>query len=334
PRIALQDAATADEAARATGSPATPDEPAPAPGPRRRRRWVPALVMLVVVALLAGAGFWWMQYGRWTEVPDFSRARGQQEISTLAKKADVDVALQAPQFSETVGEGYPVAISPKPGTKVTRGKDVRITLSKGLERYIFDSSWLGQPAADILAQIDKLTHAKITVTQAQDYSESVAKDSVISFSPPAGTALKPGETVTMTVSAGRKPVPLPDVAGKSPEAATTALTDAGFAPTVSPDQEFSDVPAGQVARTDPKAGTELQPGAGAAVTIVVSKGPDLVEVPSVTGKTTADAKAALEAAGFAVKVSTVFTTLGLVAAQSPSGGTKAKRGSTVTIQVV
>lgn len=319
---------------------AVADEPVPAEGAtsvrpgRRRKRWLIPLVLLVIVGLLAGAGFWWMQYGRWTQVPDFSQANGQRAVSQLAKDADVSITLREAEFSETVAEGYPITIKPKAGTKVTRGSAVEIVLSKGPERYVIDPSYVGKPADEILAKIEKLVGDKVTLNVTEDYSETAPKDAIASFSPPAGTSLKPGDTVTVVVSQGRKPIPLPDVTGKSPDEATKTLTDAGFTPTVAPDPEFSDTPSGQVARTDPVAGTEVQPGAGQPVTIVVSKGPDLVDVPPVKGKTTADAKAALEAAGFTVQVKTVFTTLGLVADQNPAGGTKAKRGSTVTITVV
>ncbi len=301
---------------------------------RGRRRWLLPLSLLLVVGLLVGAGFWWMQYGRWTNVPDFSQARGEEEISRMAQDAGVAVSLDPPEFSETIAKDSPIEISPEPGERVTRGTTISITLSKGPERYVIDEGWVGQPSEQVLSDIEALAGDRIVVESAEAYSETVPAGSVAQLQPPPGTELKPGETLTVTVSKGREPIPLPDVTGTDPDAAVQALMDAGFSPTVSPTQEFSDETAGTVARTDPAAGTKLQPGANVAVTIVVSKGPDLVTVPSVKGATTDDATATLQEAGFKVEVKTVFTTLGLVADQSPAGGTQAKRGSTVTITVV
>lgn len=318
---------------RAGQQPGPDDEIAVLPDRRRPRRR--ALVpLLLVVALIAGAGFWWMQWGRWTQVPDFASAQSRQQVAELAGEAGVDVILKEPQFSETVPDGAPIEVDPDAGTRVTRGADVTIVLSKGPERYVVDEDYVGQPANEVVPKIQALLDDRVGLEVVADYSETVPKDHVAAFSPAPGTALRPGETLQVTISQGRAPIPIPDVAGQSPDAATTALTDAGFSPTVSLTQEFSDEKAGTVARTDPAAGTQAQPGAGVAITIVVSKGPDLVQVPSVTGKSTAEATDLLEAAGFKVEVTTVFTTLGLVAVQSPAGGSTAKRGSTVTLKVV
>ncbi|GAB3302427.1 PASTA domain-containing protein [Epidermidibacterium keratini] len=301
---------------------------------RRRRRWLVPLAALLAVALVAGGVFWWVQYGRWTTVPDLSQASSEKELSQAADDAGLAIKLEQAQFSETVPEGAVISTDPKSGERVVRGTQIQVVLSKGLERYYADSSSIGQPATDVISDMEEEYAGRVTITQTTAYSETVAKGAVVGFSPPAGTAMAPGSSVEVTISDGKEPIELPDVTGKSPEEATQILTDAGFEPTVSSTQEFSDAKAGTVARTDPPAGTLAQPGAGVAITIVVSKGPDLVEVPSVIGKKTADATAALEAAGFTVEVKTVFTTLDLVADQSPGGGTMAKRGSTVTITVV
>ena len=72
---------------------------------------------------------------------------------------------------------------------------------------------------------------------------------------------------------------------------------------------------------DPAQGTSLP--AGSKVALVVSEGTQTGTVPDVVGLTEADATAALEAGGFAVKVSRVASAdvePGLVAAQAPAAG--------------
>ena len=93
---------------------------------------------------------------------------------------------------------------------------------------------------------------------------------------------------------------------------------------------------GQVIRTDPPAGTDA--AKGSTVTIVISDGPEQVTVPDVEGKTEAEAKEILTGDGFKVSVAHTSTPLdnsddGTVVDQNPNGGTKADKGSTVTITI-
>ncbi|MEJ6555752.1 Stk1 family PASTA domain-containing Ser/Thr kinase [Microbacterium esteraromaticum] len=77
-----------------------------------------------------------------------------------------------------------------------------------------------------------------------DWSESVAKGSVIAQSSerPGGGAWRPGDTVTLTVSKGPQPLPIPDVKGKSVRDAVSTLKDAGFE--VQPTIEDVEIPLG------------------------------------------------------------------------------------------
>ncbi len=84
-------------------------------------------------------------------------------------------------------------------------------------------------------------------------------------------------------------------------------------------------------RTDPPSGTNAP--YGSAVTIYVSKGPDLVLVPDVTFETIEQASADLAAAGLQVGHLTNYRPGGIVMSQSPVGGTNRKvpRGSQVDL---
>jgi serine/threonine-protein kinase len=76
---------------------------------------------------------------------------------------------------------------------------------------------------------------------------------------------------------------------------------------------------------------------GATVTLSVSKGPTQSTVPDVTSQDEDSARATLQAAGFKVTVQQQDVgdpgLNGIVLSQSPTGGTKAAKGSTVTITV-
>ena len=103
----------------------------------------------------------------------------------------------------------------------------------------------------------------------------------------------------------------------------------------------NDIPAGHVVRiqtTDPD-GSAIVIRPGDTVSLSISKGPDLVQIPGdIEDLTLADAKAALEALEFVVDVQTnipgVFWDLPAseVDAATPGPGEFALRGSTVTIE--
>ncbi|MFD9246682.1 PASTA domain-containing protein, partial [Streptomyces sp. NPDC059556] len=83
-----------------------------------------------------------------------------------------------------------------------------------------------------------------------------------------------------------------------------------------------------------RAGGPRRPPPRDTVTLTVSKGPRLVEVPDVVGESVDDARTALEDEGFEVEVKKSFPYLGSeVTGQSVEGGSTAPEGSTVTITI-
>jgi serine/threonine-protein kinase len=67
---------------------------------------------------------------------------------------------------------------------------------------------------------------------------------------------------------------------------------------------------------------------------VVSKGPELVEVPALTGESSAAATAQLEALGLEVDEVRFFSDSDTVVRQSPGSGELVAPGTTVTLYLV
>jgi serine/threonine-protein kinase len=121
------------------------------------------------------------------------------------------------------------------------------------------------------------------------------------------------------------------VEGLPERKAVRKLDRAGFR--VDPVTRFSDeVPAGRAIGTDPSEGTEL--AREETVTLRVSKGPNLVDVPSVLGLDQAIAESRLRRADLVPNVETEESAAaeGTVITQDPGSGT-VPRGSEVTIVV-
>ena len=163
--------------------------------------------------------------------------------------------------------------------------------------------------------------------------ERVAATLILDQDPGPGARLRKGAAVTLQESLGpdRRAVPA-GVVGATRAAATAALQRAGLtAGAVS--TTFDATPDGTVLSADPAPGARLRPGT--AVALVVSKGPDLLPVPAVTGQSLERATRALSQAGFRVSSSTVFSdkvASGRVVSQEPADGS-AVRDSTVALRV-
>jgi serine/threonine-protein kinase len=317
---------------RSTPPPARPTGPTgPPPAPRRRSR--KGLVLLVVALLLVvggGVGAWWFLDGRYTSTPavlGMTQKAAERELES----AGLDPTVGDPAYSETVAAGRVLSTDPDPGSKVRDGGAVTITLSLGKERYdVPKLKGLTEDEAQ-----DALTGTHLgNGTTTEKWSDTVAAGIVISSSPKAGTTLRPDTQVDLVVSKGPKPVELKDWVGKSAEDATAWFQARGLTAKVSKEEYSDDVADGDVISMDPPGGTTVH--RGDTVSLVVSKGPELVEVPSVRGQGVAAATEKLQDLGFEVETHDAPGSLGLgfVFSQSPGAGDMVRPGSTISLSLI
>jgi beta-lactam-binding protein with PASTA domain len=196
------------------------------------------------------------------------------------------------------------------------------------------------PTPDVIGQtFDQATSSLsvdgLTLTAtAEEYSESIPAGSILATEPAPGDGIRPGGTVEAVVSLGPERYAVPDVRGSTPTEATDAIVAAGLA-TGGRVEAFDDtVPTGQVARTDPAIGDPVPPDT--PIDLVISKGPEPVELPDITGKKQSVATKRLEEAGLQVTATKEFSTSvaeGRVVSMSPQAATVVDSGSTVELVV-
>ncbi|MEU5007049.1 Stk1 family PASTA domain-containing Ser/Thr kinase [Streptomyces albidoflavus] len=305
---------------------AAPPEP---PAPRRRlgnrRKGGLAALVAVLLVLCVGAGVWYINSGQFTRVPPLL-AKTEDEARQRLADAGLKVGGVDKAYSDTADRGTVTKTDPGTGERVRGNGSVNLTVSLG-PRKVTVPRVEGMALDKAKARLRDAGLEPGMVTRA--FSDSVAKGEVVSTDPSAGTERRGGSAVALVVSKGA-PVEVPDVAGSSLQEATEALKEAGLKVSTADERIFSEHEKGAVAAQSPKPGTEL--AKGGEVELTLSKGPDLVEVPDVTGQKEDEARKTLEGAGFKVDVSRWFFG-DTVWDQSVEGGETAPRGSEITIRV-
>jgi serine/threonine-protein kinase len=298
--------------------------------PGRSRRGPVLLAVALAIALAAGLGAYWFGWARYTATPGVIGLTQKAAVAKL-DKAGLDVKVGDPAYSEEVPKGHVVGTDPAPGSRVLDHGTVTLTMSLGKERYA----------------VPKV--ARMTVDQAQDallrahlkygrsflrYDDSAPKGMVLGSNPAAGRREAPAFQVDLIVSKGPRPIHIQDWTGESADRAVRALQARGLQVDTS-HQQFSDsVPKGQVISQNP---VDQVLHRGDTVSLTVSKGPELVEVPgNLRAMGVEAATQLLQGLGFHVEVehSDLYLGLGYVASSSPSPGSTAPKGSTVILRIV
>lgn len=304
-----------------------PDRPPPSSG---GRRWF--LAALVALALVGGVLAWYSSQPETSDVPSLAGLRQGEALNMLGPFKPV--IIEEP--SETVPAGEVIRTQPAAGTTLEHDTTVTIFVSTG-------------PAPQPLPELVGLTVAEasealtavglVLVEGDRVFSETVPVGVVVSWTVPAaptlaaGATVVKGTTVQVIASAGPAPRTVPNLTGFSLADATAAVTALDLVIAQAPD-EFSDtIPKGQVMRQDPAPDTALQ--IGATITVVLSKGPDLVAMPVLAGLDYNGIVAAVQNAGFTIGTTNGDTQLQFtgvqVAGLSVSAGQLFPRGTKVDL---
>ncbi len=163
-------------------------------------------------------------------------------------------------------------------------------------------------------------------------STTIAASLVISQNPSPGDRVAKDTIVTLTVSTGAPKTTVPALANLPLAQAETLLENQGLKWAIH-NVTSGSVPPDAVTASSPPKGTLVL--VGSTVRLNVSTGPKTVGVPSVVGEQYASAESALKGAGFKVTRSDVANAAPVdqVVSQSPSAGSSASPGTTITLSV-
>ncbi len=297
-------------------------------GYRRRReprlgRWLFSrrlgyLVILIVAVLGAVLLAWWLSAGRYTTIPQVNGFAAGTARTELVNDG-LSVRIGAGQHS-SLPRSEVIRTDPAAGSRIPSGGRVTIIESLGPVKIA-----VPQVTGMELAQAQAtLTHSGLTPgTVSNVPSTTVPAGIVTATNPVAGTSWPKNRPVGITVSAGP---PLPDFVNQTVQQAQATAQTGGY--TINPVQDASGkAPAGTIVRQSPAAGTPISPHE--VVTVYVSPGPPLVQVPNVDGLPVRQAIRELEQAGFNVNINKGLGNS--VTGYSPN--TPSPAGTTITINV-
>jgi serine/threonine-protein kinase len=217
-----------------------------------------------VVTLIVSQGI------RLPDVTGRSFADAQQQLQAIGM-----VVQRTDQLNTTVPIGAVITQNPPGGSSVSAGSVVMLTVSLGANVNVPDV--VGQKFDSADGQLKILG---LQVNRVDQNSNAINKDFVISQDPKAGTPAPVGGTVTLTVSAGQG-VSVPDVVSHRFDDAKKEIEALGLkVGSVSQSSEVFNE--GFVISQNPLAGAKVDPGS--TVTLTVSTGGVLVELPDLKGK--------------------------------------------------
>ena len=287
------------------------------------------IAFLLIVAASFGGSWWWTEYGPGSYLT-MPTTTGRDLADVQADLGAIGLASSVEEeFSDDVQSGIVTHSDPDGGSSVHKSTNVQLYVSKGIDmKDVPNVVGKGQDEAS-----RTLADAGLALGAVTDaYSEEVPPGEVISQSVAAGTSLAHDSTVDVVLSKGREPRTVPTLTGKGASAAKSSIEALGLV--ASPTEAYSDtVPEGQVISQQTREGSTVY--RGDSVSYTVSKGPEMVTVPDVVGLQRQEAHDKLEGAGFTVQEDLIlggfFNT---VRSSDPAGGSKVKKGATVTISIV
>jgi eukaryotic-like serine/threonine-protein kinase len=261
--------------------------------PRKRSRWPWLLVLLLILAVGALAAF---ALGgvpgggnaattTTHSTPPTTTAVTSMQLDDLTNKTYLEATAVLKSYNlgivpqrqrvrdATRAANTVVDTVPPPGTVLHTGDTVLLKVSRGQKPM---PNLVGKTQADAFGVLGS-DFRPVTKSQASD---TIAKGQVTQTDPLPGATVPVGSTVTIWISTGPASVQVPQLMGKTEDAARAALTSAGLIVHEPPGARCSDqVKVNQVAKQTPSVGTLVRKGT--AVSFDLSNSACTINVPNV-----------------------------------------------------
>ncbi|MEO5302260.1 Stk1 family PASTA domain-containing Ser/Thr kinase [Enterococcus cecorum] len=211
--------------------------------------------------------------GHKIKMKDYTDMEYKEAVEALVKLDFKESKIKKKEeYSDTVEKGKIISQTPEANSEVTPDKtSVKFVVSKGA-KPIEISDYVGMTINEALLDLANNGINESQVKQTQQESDKEA-GTILSQTPSAGSSVTPSNTIiNFVVSSGPNEVSVPDFTGMSKSEVQSAAKEAGL--TVNFEEDYdTQVPAGQVIRSNPSAGEKVKKNS--SVTVTLSKGSNL-----------------------------------------------------------
>ncbi len=211
--------------------------------------------------------------GHKIKMKDYTDMEYKEAVEALVKLDFKESKIKKKEeYSDTVEKGKIISQTPEANSEVTPDKTtVKFVVSKGA-KPIKISDYVGMTINEALLDLANNGINESQVKQTQQESDKEA-GTILSQTPSAGSSVTPGKTmINFVVSSGPNEVSVPDFTGMSKSEVQSAAKEAGLMVNFEEDYD-TQVPAGQVIRSNPSAGEKVKKNS--SVTVTLSKGSNL-----------------------------------------------------------
>lgn len=206
-------------------------------------------------------------------IPDVV-GRTLDEATEMLKEAGLSPRYDY-EYSDVVEKDIVISQSPEKDTEASKNDEVKLVISNGAETFSLPdvSGKTDSEAVSILSEYN------FKVTHEYAYSDTVEKDKVIKTNPAAGSSVKKGDSITITISNGKevKTVLVPDLSNKTEAEAIKLLKNSGLKEGTITYKTSDRVEKGYVVYQDYSVNEKVEEGTEVGFT--VSLGPEATPTP-------------------------------------------------------
>lgn len=303
-----------------------------------------AIIILIIIIMLAGKILGFGLFSGKPEEPQQTEQEAEETVQMIdvrgmtydeakVKLNEMGIGIRSAGSEETdqYEENQIMKQSVDADTVIEKGTTVEVVIALKKVEMVKVPDITGQTKEDAKYRLEQ---EGFIVDFTESFHDTVASGKVIKTSPDVGTEQAEGTTIYLTISKGKekKNTTVPGVVNTTRENAEVALKNAGLS-VGSTTEAFSDtVAAGNVISQSIAKDTSVEEGV--TVDLVISKGPENLVIPDLSGKSQDEVKKTLTALGFIVELHRGDYNdkpEGTAYASTPGFGSTVKSGSTVQV---